>query len=166
MDPAFRPLMGPVGALPAYTGYQTVDGKLTSPLCIDSATTIGRSAPHARPYSFPIPVGAGSWDNILGYGDYPLIPVLWSTAPVNTEEVLTEIKNFALLSVGTGSAGKQCPPDPRIPTVPLQWPMVKAGTFAGVSPRSLGMVQENTANGPANPDFPARSFFISGRSRS
>jgi hypothetical protein len=35
--------------------------------------------------------------------------------------------------------------------------MVKAGTFAGVSPRSLGIVQADIPPGP--PDFPARSFF-------
>ena len=37
--------------------------------------------------------------------------------------------------------------------------MVKAGTFAGVAPRSLGIVQENVPNGALNPDFPAHSFF-------
>src|SRR5690349_15406549 len=50
VDPAFRPMMGPVGALLPYAGYSTVDGKLTSPLVIDSATTIGRSGPNSRPY--------------------------------------------------------------------------------------------------------------------
>ena len=43
--------------------------------------------------------------------------------------------------------------------MPANYAMVRAGTFAGVAPRSLGIVQENVANGPAAPDFPARSFF-------
>ncbi len=162
VDPAFRPLMGPAGALVSYAGYSTADGKLTSPLLIDNSTTIGRSSPNMRPYpagTFPVAIGAGSWDSIASYASYALIPATWAGAISPTEEVLTEIKNFSLLSVGGGTAGKQCPPDPRIPTVPIQWPMVKAGTFAGVSPRSLGMVQENVANGPPPPDFPARSFF-------
>jgi hypothetical protein len=159
VDPAFRPLMNPAGALVSYTGYSTVDGKLTSPLCIDSATTIGRSAPQSRFYTFPVPVGAGSWDTIAGYAVYPVIPSLWAGAPAPTEEVLTEIRSFILLSVGAGTAGQHCPPDPRIPDVPLNWPMVTAGTGAGVTPRSIGMVQENTPNGPAAPDFPAHSFF-------
>ena len=161
VDPAFRPLMDPAGALVAYTGYAPLSGRLTSPLCIDNATTIGRSTRHARVYTglFPIPIGAGSWDSIANYAAYAAIPALWAGAPAPTEEVLTEIKSFVLLSVTPGPAGKHCPPDPRIPSVPLNWPMVKAGTFAGVSPQSLGMVQENVANGAANPDFSARSFF-------
>jgi hypothetical protein len=160
VDPAFRPLMNPLGALVAYTGYQPSVGKLTSPLCIDNATTIGRSAPHSRFYAaaFPVPVGAGSWDSISGYGDYSAIPSLWASAVAPTEEVLTEIRSFALLSVAD-RPDQHCPPDPRIPSVPLNWPMVKAGPDAGVTPRSLGMVQENVANGAANPDFPAHSFF-------
>ena len=159
VDPAFYPLVSAVGALAAYPGYNATGGKLTSPLCIDNATTIGRSNPKSRFYAFPQPLGLGSWDVINGYGDYAAIPSLWSGAVSPTEEVLTEIKSFILSSVSPGSDGKQCPPDPRIPTVPLAWPMVRAGTFAGVTPRSIGMVQENVANGSANPDFPAHSFF-------
>lgn len=159
VDPAFVPLVGAAGALVAYPGYNSVAGKLTSPLCVDNSTTIGRSGRNARPYVFPVPVGAGSWDSIAGYGDYAAVPALWSGAAINTEEVLTEIKSFILISVSPSTDGKQCPPDPRIPAVPLSWPMVRAGTFAGVSPRSLGMVQENVVNGPAAPDFPAHSFF-------
>jgi hypothetical protein len=159
VDPAFRPLMDPAGALVAYTGYHPSDGKLTSPLCIDSATTIGRSAPHSRLYTFPVPLGLGSWDSIAGYAAYPAIPSLWAGAAAPTEEVLTEIRSFALLSVGAGTAGQHCPPDPRIPDVPLNWPMVKAGPDAGVTLRSLGMVQENVPNGPPGPNFPAHSFF-------
>ena len=158
VDPAFRPLVAAVGAFAAYPGYNPANGQLTSPLCIDNATTIGRSAPHSRPYTFPVPLGAGSWDTINGYGDYAAIPALWSGAASPTEEVLTEIKSFVLLSVA-GDAGQHCPPDPRIPSVPLMWPMVTAGTGAGVTPRSLGIVQENTVNGPPPPDFPAHSFF-------
>src|ERR1019366_1699432 len=159
VDPAFRPLVGPVGALLAYAGYNPVNGKLTSPLCIDNATTIGRSGPNSRFYSFPQAIGLPAWDSISGYGDYPAIPFLWAAAAPPTEEVLTEIKSFVLMSVAPGPDGKQCPPDPRIPSVPLAWPMVRAGTFAGVPPGGLGIVQENVANGSLNPDFPAHSFF-------
>jgi hypothetical protein len=159
VDPSFRPLVAASGALVAYTGYNSADGTLTSPLCIDNATTIGRSGPNSRFYIFPKPLGAGSWDTIAGYGDYPAIPFLWAAAAPPTEEVLTEIKSFILFSVSPGPDGKQCPPDPRIPQVPLMWPMVTAGTGAGVTPRSIGIVQENVANGAAAPDFPAHSFF-------
>src|ERR1017187_3858918 len=159
VDPAFYPLVAAAGALVAYPGYNATGGKLTSPLCIDNATTIGRSNPKSRFYAFPQPLGLGSWDVINGYGDYPAIPFLWFAAPARTEEVLTEIKSFNLLSVAPGSDGRQCPPDPRIPTVPLAWPMVRAGTFAGVTPRRIGILQENVANGAAAPDFPAHSFF-------
>lgn len=161
VSPAFYSLVGASGALVAYPGYNPAGAKLTSPLCIDSSTTIGRSGRNARPYpgSFPIAIGAGSWDSIASYASYAFIPALWSGTAANTEEVLTEIKSFNLLSVTPGSAGQHCPPDPRIPEVPLAWPMVRAGTFAGVTPRSLGMVQENVVNGAANPDFPAHSFF-------
>src|SRR5689334_3070271 len=44
--PAFRPLMGPAGALVSYAGFNPGDGRLTSPLVIDSSTTIGRSGPN------------------------------------------------------------------------------------------------------------------------
>ena len=159
VDPAFYPLVSAAGALVAYPGYNPTGAELTSPLCIDNATTIGRSNPNSRFYSFPQPLGLGSWDVINGYGDYPAIPFLWFAAPAPTEEVLTEIKSFILSSVSPSVDGRQCPPDPRIPAVPLSWAMVRAGTFAGVTPRSLGIVQENVANGPAAPDFPARSFF-------
>jgi hypothetical protein len=158
VDPAFYPLVQPAGALVAYPGFNTSNGQLTSPLCIDSSTTIGRTAPHSRFYTFPVPLGAGSWDTINGYGDYAFIPALWSGAASPTEEVLTEIKSFVLSST-SGSTGEQCPPDPRIPQVPVMWPMVSAGTGAGVTPRSLGIVQENVPNGAAPPDFPAHSFF-------
>ena len=49
VDPAFYPLVNPAGALAAYPGFNTSGGTLTSPLCVDSATTIGRSASHTRP---------------------------------------------------------------------------------------------------------------------
>src|ERR1017187_4666552 len=115
VDPAFRPLVDVSGALVAYAGYRSSDGTLTSPLCIDNATTIGRSSPNSRFYAFPQPVGLPVWDTIFGYGDYPAIPFLWAAAPPPTEEVLTEIKSFILVSVAPGSDGRQCPPDPRIP---------------------------------------------------
>src|ERR1035437_4998893 len=105
VDPAFVLLVSPVGALVAYPGYNTANGKLTSPLCIDNATTIGRSGPHSRFYAFPASVGAGSWDTIFGYGDYAAIPAQWAGAAAPTEEVLTEIKSFTLFSVAPGSDG-------------------------------------------------------------
>ena len=160
VDPLFRPLLGPTGpptSFAGYTGFHSSDGRLTSPMLIDSATTIGRSNPHSRFYAFPQPLGAGSWDTILGYGDYPAIPFLWFTAPSPTEEVLTEIKSFVLETVNAAT-GEICS-NALVPMAPPNYPMVRAGTFAGVSPRSLGIVQENVANGPPPPDFPARSFF-------
>jgi hypothetical protein len=158
VDPLFRPLLGPTGpptSFAGYTGFHSSDGRLTSPMLIDSSTIIGRSNPNPRPTPFPQPLGAGSWDVLLGYSDYPAIPFLWFAAPVNTDEVLTEIKTFVLETV-SASTGQICS-NTMVPMAPPNYPMVKAGTFAGVSPRSLGIVQENGPPGP--PDFPARSFF-------
>jgi len=47
------------------------------------------------------------------------------------------------------------------PVVPPGIEMVRAGPDAGVSPRSLGMLQENSPTGPGllGNHFPARSFF-------
>ncbi len=159
VDPIFRTLLEPAGPDVTYPGYSLADFKVTSPLCIDNMTTIGRSAPMVRPRIFPTPIGAGSWDTVLGYGAIPATPFTWLFAPANTAEVVTEIKSFVLSSVSTSAGQEHCPPDPRVPPVPLNWPMVKSGTFAGVSPRSLGLVHENTANGVGASDFPAHSFF-------
>ena len=158
VDPLFRPLLEPTGSptfFAGYTGFHSSDGRLTSPMLIDPTTTIGRSNPNFWPTPFPQPLGAGSWDTISGYGDYPVILPAWTGAP-NASEVLTEIKTFVLQTVG-GSAGNGGCINPLVPTAPPNYPMVKAGTFAGVSPRSLGIVREDGPPGP--PDFPARSFF-------
>jgi len=164
VDPHFRVLMDPTGApdfFSGYLGYHSADGRMTSPTVVDNMTTIGRSSRNNRIYPFPgvgIPIGAGSWDTVFGYTDYPAIPFVFFTAPANTEEVLTEIRSFILST--QARSDQQCSnADPRVPTVPLNWAMVKAGTFAGVAPRSLGMVQGNAPNGVPGPDFPARSFF-------
>src|SRR5882757_1727850 len=83
VDPHFRPLMGPTGApdfFSGYLGYHSVDGRMTSPTVVDTMTTIGRSSRHNRFYAFPvagIPIGAGSWDTVFGYSDYPGIPFLF-----------------------------------------------------------------------------------------
>jgi hypothetical protein len=159
VDPLFRPLLAPTGpptSFVGYTGFHSSDGRLTSPLLIDNATTIGRSNPHSRFYTFPQPLGLGSWDTITnGYSDYPAIPFLWFAAPAGVDEVLTEIRSFVLTTVGS-STGQICT-NPLVPMVPAGYQMVKAGPLAGVTPRSLGIVQENGLGGP--PDFPARSFF-------
>src|SRR5271163_712301 len=92
VDPLFRPLLGPTGpptSFPGYPGFHSSDGRLTSPLLIDNATTIGRSNPNPRFTPFPQPLGLGSWDTINGYGDYPSIPFLWFAAPAGDDEVLT-----------------------------------------------------------------------------
>jgi hypothetical protein len=156
VDPLFRPLLGPTGpptSFSGYPGFHSSDGRLTSPMLIDSATIIGVSNPHTRFYSFPQPLGAGSWDIINGYSDYPGIPFQWAAAPVGTAEALTEIKSFALATVG-GATGQEGCTNPLVPVAPAGYVMVKAGTFAGVTPRSLGIVQENVT--PVNS---ARSFF-------
>jgi len=158
VDPLFRPLLAPTGpptSFAGYTGFHSSDGRLTSPMLIDPTTTIGRSNPNFWPTPFPQPLGAGSWDTIAGYSDYPVILPAWTGAP-NASEVLTEIKIFVLQTVG-GSTGNGGCANPLVPTAPPGYAMVKAGTFAGVSPRSLGIVREDGPPGP--PDFPARSFF-------
>ena len=159
VDPIFRTLLEPGGPNVTYPGYSLADFKVTSPLCIDSATTIGRSGPSIRPRIFPTPIGLGSWDSVSGYGAYPATPFTWLFPMPNTAEVLTEIKSFVLSSASSSAGQRECPPDPRVPPVPINWPMVKSGTFAGVMPRSLGMVHENMPNGVGASDFPAHSFF-------
>jgi hypothetical protein len=159
VDPLFQPLLGPTGpptSFAGYPGFHSSDGRLTSPMLIDSATTIGRSNPHPRPTPFPQPLGAGSWDVVNGYSDYPAIPFTWFAAPLNTDEVLTEIKTFVLQTVGSATGQEGCT-NPLVPMAPPGYQMVKAGTVAGVVPRSLGIVQEDGP--PGLPDFPARSFF-------
>src|SRR4029077_6593751 len=69
VDPLFRPLLGPTGpptSFPGYTGFHSSDGRLTSPMLIDSSTIIGRTDRNSRFYPFPVPLGAGSWDVING----------------------------------------------------------------------------------------------------
>jgi hypothetical protein len=164
VEPSFRILLDPSGpptSYLGYVGYHSVDGRMTSPTLLDKTTEIGRSGRNNRFYPFPgagIPIGAGSWDSVFGYSDYAAIPFAFFAAPANTEEVLTEIKKF-ILSTQSRTTQECTNTDPRVPTVPIDWPMVRAGTFAGVTPRSLGMVQGNVPNGPPGPDFPARSFF-------
>jgi hypothetical protein len=160
VDPLFRPLLGPTGpptSFAGYTGFHSSDGHLTSPVLIDFTTSIGRSAPHPRPTPFPQTLGFSSWDTITnGYSDYPVIPLLWSAAAPSTDEVLTEIKSFVLSTYSSTSGQEGCT-NPMVPLPPGNYAMVTAGTGAGVSPRSLGIVQEDGPPGP--PDFPARSFF-------
>ena len=160
--PAFRPLLAPGVGTNAYPGYRSSDGRLTSPMMYDNATTIGRSSRHDRLLVGSVPVGSPTMGNV-GYADYPAIPFIFAAAPAPTEEILTQIRSFALQNVNA-SNGEHCSnADPRIPSIPLSWVMVKAGPGQGVTRKSLGMVQENVAGGAAlgaaNPDFPAFSFF-------
>lgn len=156
--PAFQPLMGPTVASNGYPGYRSSDGRLTSPVLLDNATTIGRSAPHNRVFGGSAPVGVPSMGNI-GYADFPATPFIFAAAPAPTREIFTRIRSFALLT----SPERRCTNDARVPTVPLSWRMVYAGPDQGVARKSIGMVQENipggAAPGAADPDFPARSFF-------
>ena len=159
--PAFRPLLAPGVGTNGYPGYRSSDGRLTSPMMFDTATTIGRSGRHDRLLVGSVPVGIPSMGNI-GYADYSAIPFLWAAAPAPTEEILTQIRSFALQTVVRPDQG--CTnADPRIPQIPLSWVMVKAGPAQGVIRKSLGMVQEDVAGGAVlgagDPDFPARSFF-------
>src|SRR5258708_2908657 len=45
----FRSLLAPDIGLNGYPGYVSADGRLTSPLLLDFATTVGRSDPYPRP---------------------------------------------------------------------------------------------------------------------
>src|SRR5438445_8905224 len=102
VDPHFRPLMDPTGpptSFGGYVGYHSADGRMTSPTVVDTTTMIGRSGRNNRFYAFPaggIPIGAGSWDTVFSYAEYPAIPFQFFAAPANTEEVLTEIRSFIL----------------------------------------------------------------------
>jgi hypothetical protein len=159
--PTFRPLLAPGVGTNGYPGYRSSDGRLTSPMMYDNSTTIGRSSRHDRLLVGNVPVGIPSMGN-AGYSDYAVIPSLWATAPAPTEEILTQIRSFALQT--DAHADKNCTnSDPRIPSVPISWVMVKAGPAQGVTRKSLGMVQEDVTAGAVigtnNPDFPARSFF-------
>lgn len=155
--PAFRPLLAPAVGTNGYPGYRSSDGRLTSPMMYDNTTTIGHSSRHDRLLVGNKAVGSPNMGNV-GYSDYAAIPFLWAAAVAPTEEVLTQIRSFALQTVNRPD--KQCTnSDPRIPSIPINWAMVKAGPGQGVTRKSLGMVQENTVNGAAAPDFPGRSFF-------
>ena len=154
--PAFTNLFAPAVGLNGYPGYHSADARLTSPVLIDNTTMIGRSDRHDRLLAGSVPVGLPIMDN-LGYGDYVYKPAIFAFAPPPTEEILTQIRHLAL---STTLRSDQCPNDPRIPTVPVNWLMVYGGfDFFGTARKSIGMVQELTANGAPNPDFPARSFF-------
>ena len=159
--PAFRPLLAPGVGTNGYPGYRSSDGRLTSPMMFDTMTTIGRSSRHDRLLVGSVPVGLPSMGNV-GYVDYAAIPFLWAASPAPTEEILTQIRSFALQTVVRTDQGCSNA-DPRIPSIPLSWVMVKAGPAQGVVRKSLGMVHEDVAGGAvlgaANPDFPARSFF-------
>src|SRR5208282_5973896 len=110
-------------------GFHSSDGRLTSPVLVDFFTTIGRSNPNPHPTPFSQPLGAGSWDVINGYSDYPSIPSAWSGAAAGTDEVLTEIKSFMLQTVG-GSVGQGCT-NPLVPLAPAGYTMVRRGPLPG-----------------------------------
>jgi hypothetical protein len=159
--PAFRPLLAPAVGTNGYPGYRSSDGRLTSPMLSDAATSIGRSSRHDRLLVGNAPVGLPSMGNV-GYSDYAAIPSIFATSPAPTEEILTQVRSIAQQCVANSYG--QCPgSDTRVPNIPFSWVMVKAGLTQGVTRKSLGMMQENVAGGvvlgAADPDFPARSFF-------
>ena len=162
-SPDFTPLVAPAVGFNGYPGYHSSDQHLTSPLLYDANTVIGRSSPHQRalptPPYFPAPIDAPTFDTLAGYADYGLyggIPFLFAAAPNPTREVLTEVEAFVLSTLS--SADGQCH-NPLVPSVPISWPMVKAGTGVGVAAKSLGIVRAISTTGVPASDFPAYSFF-------
>src|SRR5580765_5352122 len=135
VEAPFRSLLAPDVGLNGYPGYVSADGRLTSPLLLDFATTVGRSDPYARPLAGSVDVGNPTM-GLQGYGDYPYTPFIFGFAPAGTRELLTQIRSFAL---ATSSEG--CRQDPRVPFVPINWTMVKAGPGQGLARKSVGMVQ-------------------------
>ena len=152
VEPPFRSLLAPDVGFSGYPGYLSADGRLTSPLLLDFATTVGRSDAYARPLAGTVDVGLPTM-GLQGYGDYPYTPFIFGFAPVGTRELLTQIRSFALATSIEG-----CRQDPRVPFVPINWTMVSAGPGQGVPRKSVGMVQRR-ADALAGNDFPARSFF-------
>src|SRR5213592_275628 len=57
VDPPFRSLLAPDVGFNGYPGYVSIDGRLTSPVLLDFATTVGRSDPYARPLVGTVDVG-------------------------------------------------------------------------------------------------------------
>ena len=113
VDPPFRSLLAPDVGFNGYPGYVSADGRLTSPVLLDFATTVGRSDPYARPLVGTVDVGSPTL-GLQGYADYPYTPFIFGFAPAGTRELLTQIRSFALSS----NNREQCPPDPRVPTRP------------------------------------------------
>ena len=66
--PAFRPLLAPGVGTNGYPGYRSSDGRLTSPMMYDFATTIGRSSRHDRLLVGSVPIGIPSMGN-SGYAE-------------------------------------------------------------------------------------------------
>lgn len=152
VSPPFRSLLAPDVGLNGYPGYVSADGRLTSPLLLDFATTVGRSDPYPRPLAGTVDVGNPTM-GLQGYADYPYTPFIFAFAGAGTKELLTQIRSFAL-----STTVESCRQDPRVPSVPMNWTMVKAGPGQGVPRKSVGMVQRR-ADALAGNDFPSRSFF-------
>jgi hypothetical protein len=148
--------------LTGYPGYNPTRFTLTSPMCFDSATAIGRSRAyqHGNPsLSFGVPVGHTP-STISKVSDYPAIPsfFLSPSATFGTRKLYTEIRSLLLVNSGDGTV---CSNNP-LYEIPSGFggglPFVKAGSLNGL-PVSRGQVQSYSPTGvPAN-DFPAQSFF-------
>jgi hypothetical protein len=179
VDPNFAFLFAPAPTYayyyPGYAG--PASGILTGPVMYDGNTIIGESAGHLRSATvFPIAAGtpnqyppSTTYSNILGYGDFALIPPSFSGAPASYDQIFTQIKQMDLVGY-VDTNGSPCS-DPRVPSTSSSGTAgngagpqvtVKAGPGPfGIGPslpmnrRSIGIVQQTTGSG----DFPAQSFF-------
>lgn len=137
ISPKFRPNFA---GCPAY--QNTICGssafRLESPNLFDSATLIGRSAPHLHGSAADTggtPVGDSG--TLVKDSDFT-VPPPWLQGPNGSREIHTEIVGMSLTGGGAS---------------------VRGGLSAPTRPKSFGEVESQSASGlPAN-DFPADSFF-------
>ena len=124
VDPNFAFLFAPAPTYayyyPGYAGPGS--GILTGPVMFDGNTIIGESASQVRSATvFPIAAGtpdqyppSTTYSNILGYGDYALIPSSFSGAPSAYDQIFTQIKQMDLVGY-VDTNGSPCS-DPRVPS--------------------------------------------------
>jgi hypothetical protein len=148
--------------LSGYPGYLPVSRALTSPLCFDFNTLLGRSAA-TTPLNPLLLFGGVQVGHTPGTSmkssDYSAFPLDWPTPALTTREVLTEVRCLNLATTSQPGCSN-VPPGFGVPTtLPAGITVVKAGAICNGLPISRGQVQSYSSSGVAAHDFPATSFF-------
>jgi hypothetical protein len=148
--------------LAGYPGYLPVSRTLTSPLCFDVSTLLGRSAA-TTPLNPALTFGGVQVGHTPGTSikssDYSAFPLDWPVPASTTREVLTEVRCLNLTTTLEQGGCSNVPPIFGVPTLPPGLTVVKAGAICHGLPISRGQVQSYSASGVAANDFPATSFF-------